>query len=75
MRERVRAARGYGGAQEWVLKAALGEAARSPVARWEVASATTYNTRIPLHAYQSAQLLLEWKTLPLLYCADQAAVC
>ena len=33
MRERVRAARGYGGPQEWVLKAALGEAARGPATR------------------------------------------
>ena len=43
------------------------EAPARAVARSKVASATTYNTRIPPHAYQSAQLLLEWRTVQLLY--------
>ena len=39
MRERVRAARGYGGPREWVLTAALASAARGPgTRRREVAS-------------------------------------
>ena len=61
-----------------MLTAALGEATVSPprdVARSEVASATTYSTRIPLHAYQSLKLLLEWRAIQLLYCTDNAAVC
>ena len=33
MRDRVRAARGHGGPREWVITAALGEAARSPATR------------------------------------------
>jgi hypothetical protein len=33
VRERVRAARGYDGPREWVLTAALGEAARGPATR------------------------------------------
>ena len=75
MRKRVRAARGYGGPREWVITAALAEAARGPaVARSEVASATTYNTRIPPHAYQSANLLMEWMTVQLLYCGDNSRV-
>ena len=77
MRERVRAARGYGGPREWVLTAALPvprEAQARAVARSKVASATTYNTRIPPHAYQSAQLLLEWRTVQLLYCGDNSRV-
>ena len=33
MRKRVRAARGYGGPREWVLKATLADAARGPGTR------------------------------------------
>ena len=55
MRERVRAARGYGGLREWVLTEALPRPREAPpraVARSKVASATKYNTRIPPHAYK-----------------------
>ena len=51
------------------------EAPARAVARSKVASATTYNTRSPPHAYQSAKLLLEWRTVQLLYCGDIAAAC
>ena len=45
------------------------------VARSEVASATTYNTWIPPHACQSAKLLLDWRTVQLVYSADNVGAC
>ena len=51
MRERVRAARGFGGPREWVLTAAFAEAARGPgTRRREIESreCDNHNTRTPL---------------------------
>ena len=49
------------------------EAPARAVARSKVASATTDITRIPPHAYQSAQLLLGWRTVQLIYRGDKPA--
>ena len=70
--------RGYGGPRECVLTAAFSprprEAPARAVARSKVTSATTYNTRTPPHAYQSAKLLLEWRTVQLVYRGDKIRV-
>ena len=78
MRKRVRAARGYGGPREWVLTAALADAARGPgTHRREVESRECDHITRGLHSRipcGSKATLIEWRTVQLLYCGDNSRV-
>jgi hypothetical protein len=75
----VRAALGYGGPREWVLTAALVEAARGPATRRrEIESRECDNiehadSTLSYHVI-TKQTLIEWRTVQLLYCGDNSRV-